>query len=388
MTNLLFLLLPVAAASGWMVAKRDGNNKKTQRGAISHRDYFIGLNYLLNEQPDKAVDIFIKMIEVDSDTVETHLALGNLFRRRGEVERAIRIHQNLIARPHLTKQHRTQALLELGQDYLRAGVFDRAERLFLEVLEMGEQTTSSLNNLLDIYQQEKDWEQAIKIASQLERCGNLDMQPVIAHYYCEMAERALERLNTDQSLKYLKRALSVDRDSVRASLIQAKIEYQQGRYKSAIRYYKRVKQQDPEFLSEAILPLVKCYEKLSDEAGLIAYLRQCLDDSPRISIVLIFAERLQKRDGSAAAIKFLIEQLQRRPSVRGLKHLIELQINDSYGDAKANLTVLHDVAKVLLKGKPIYRCRHCGYSSKSLLWQCPSCKDWDVVKPIQGLEGD
>ncbi len=388
MTDLWLLLLPVACASGWFMARRSGQDQHHQRNNISHRDYFIGLNYLLNEEPDKAVDIFIKMIEVDSDTVETHLALGNLFRRRGEVDRAIRIHQNLIARPHLSKQHRTEALLELGQDYLRAGVFDRAERLFLEVIEMGEQTTPSLQYLLDIYQQEKDWEQAIKVAQQLEKTGNSEMQPVISHYYCEMAERAFENNNEEQLHHYIKRALSIDRNNVRASLLEGNYELKKARFKVAIRCFKRIKNQDPEYLSEAILPLVECYEKLDDESGMVGYLRQCLDDHPRISVVLIFAERLRKSQGDNAAIEFLSEQLQRRPSIRGLKRLIELNIDNTLGAARDNLSILRDVTKLLLSGKPIYRCGHCGYSSKTLLWQCPSCKFWNSVKPIHGLEGD
>ncbi|MCW5588632.1 MAG: lipopolysaccharide assembly protein LapB [Legionellales bacterium] len=389
MNSLFLLLLPVAAASGWYFAKRTPTHKNSHKPqGISHRDYFVGLNYLLNEEPDKAVDIFIKMIEVDSDTVETHLALGNLFRRRGEVERAIRIHQNLIARPHLQKEHRIQALLELGQDYLRAGVFDRAERLFLEVLDMGEHTTPSLQHLLHIYQQEKDWEQAISVAQQLEKNGSQDMQPVIAHYYCEMAERALAKNNTDSAQRSLKRALAVDRNNVRASLLQAHMELTQGKYKAAIRCYKRVKNQDSEFLSEAILPLVHCYEQLQDESEMIDFLRQCLDEHPRISVVLIFTERLLKTQGEKAASEFLAEQLQRRPSVRGLKHLIEIQLKNADGRMRDNLTILRDVTRLLLENKPIYRCRQCGFAGKTLQWQCPTCKNWNTVKPIHGLEGD
>lgn len=383
----LLLLLPLAAISGWWAARR-AQLRLTDANASLPRDYFVGLNYLLNEQPDKALDIFIKMIDVDSDTVETHLALGNLFRRRGEVERAIRIHQNLIARPHLGKQYRIQALLELGQDYLRAGVFDRAEKLFLEVVEMGEQTTPSLQYLLDIYQQEKDWEQAIKIAQQLERSSNQDMQPVIAHYYCEIAERAWQHKNIEQVERYIKRALAVDRNCVRASLLEAESEMVATRYKSAIRACKRIKTQDPDFLIEAIPLLMTSYERLHDEVGAVNYLRQCLEEHPRISIVLIFAEQLQRTQSSRVAADFLAEQLRRRPSIRGLANLIELHLMNVDSSARDSLTVLRNLMEQLLQGKPNYQCRHCGYTAKMLSWQCPSCKEWNAVKPIHGLEGD
>src|SRR5579863_4292454 len=161
------------------------------------RDYLIGLNFLLNEETDKAVDIFVKMLEVDSDTVETHLAVGKLFRRRGEVDRAIRIHQNLIARPQLEKIYREQSLYELGQDYLSAGVLDRAERIFLELVNAKSHSAQALRILIDIYQQEKDWDNAIQIAIKYEAVTRQNMQPIIAHYYCELGELGFNKQQYD-----------------------------------------------------------------------------------------------------------------------------------------------------------------------------------------------
>src|SRR5579883_3417069 len=149
--GILFFLISVTIA--WFMGYRARPQEETPRKNNLPRDYLIGLNFLLNEETDKAVDIFIKMLEVDSDTVETHLAVGKLFRRRGEVDRAIRIHQNLIARPQLEKVYREQSLFELGQDYLSAGMLDRAERIFLELVDHKEYIVPSLRALLDIYQQ-------------------------------------------------------------------------------------------------------------------------------------------------------------------------------------------------------------------------------------------
>ncbi len=200
MLDLLLLLLPIAAVSGWYGGYKH-KSSAAQKPNFLPRDYFIGLKYLIDEQPDKAVDIFIKMLEVNSDTVETHLALGGLFRRRGEVNRAIRIHQNLIARPQLVKGQRVQALSELAQDYMRAGVLDRAENLFLELLELDKGNEANFRYLLHIYEQQKDWEQAITIARKLH-----NMQPAIAHYYCELGDH--------------KKALLMDKNCVRATLLQ------------------------------------------------------------------------------------------------------------------------------------------------------------------------
>ena len=178
--NLLWLLLPVAALSGWWIGRRRGNSNKNQSSSSIYPEYFKGLNFVLNEQPDKAIEVFIRMLEVDSETVETHLALGNLFRRRGEVDRAIRIHQNLIARPTLDREQRAHALLELGMDYMRLGLLDRAEGLFLELVESDLHLNQAYTELLEIYQQEKDWENAINIARKLELISGKKLNPVIA----------------------------------------------------------------------------------------------------------------------------------------------------------------------------------------------------------------
>lgn len=390
MFTFTFLLLPVAAASGWLVANRNyhGANKNKSTNMVP-RDYLIGLNFLLEEQPDKAVDIFIKMLEVDSDTVETHLALGNLFRRRGEVDRAIRIHQNLIARPHLDKQQRMQSLLALGQDYMRAGVLDRAERIFLEVVEAGgDQMAASLRYLLNIYQQEKAWEQAIHIARKIEMVTGDPMQVNVAHYHCELALEACVEKNEEEARRLLRRALSIDHACARASLLQGEIEFAENRYKLALRFYKQIKTQDPDFLSEAITPIVNCYEALGDENGLMNYLQECLKEYPRITIVLCLVDRIQKTEGFDAAMDFVASFLRKSPSIRGLQRLIELQRVKESGESGKNLHILSDLTAAMLKNKPIYRCTQCGFNGKSLHWLCPQCKNWSTVKPIHGLEGD
>ncbi len=386
MLPLLFLLLPVAATCGWFVGRRSSQKQFEKISPKIRRDYFKGLNYLINEQPDKAVDVFIKLLEVDSDTVETHLALGSLFRRRGEVDRAIRVHQNLIARPQLAKQHRLHALSELGQDYLRAGVLDRAERLFLELVEGGEVDQSSLHFLLHIYQQEKDWQKAIEMAQKLLAFGE-PMHAIIAHYYCELAEQTIEKGRITQAQPYLKRAQAIDHACVRASLIRARIESEAGQYKEAIRCYRYIIDQDPDYISEIVTPLTECFQKMGAEDKLVAYLEDCLVNYPRISLVLAISDYLQRQHGEKVAIEFIAQQIQRQPSLRGLSRLVELYLLNSLGDAREKLIMLQNFIQKLLSDKPIYRCSHCGFSGKTLYWLCPRCHHWNTVKPIQGLEG-
>ncbi|MGE3919839.1 MAG: lipopolysaccharide assembly protein LapB [Gammaproteobacteria bacterium] len=387
MKNIFALVLPFVAATSWyFVAKRNTRSNQFKKGVVP-KDYLLGLNFLLNEQPDKAVDIFIKMLEVDSDTVETHLALGSLFRRRGEVDRAIRIHQNLIARPRLDKQERNMALIALGQDYMSAGMFDRAERIFLEVVASGEETIASLYYLLDIYQQEKAWQEASEIAQKISDKTGEAMHCQIAQYYCEQAVH-VKNVNLNLAKKHLKKALTIDKSCIRANLLLGEVAMQEEKYADSIEYYEAIKQQDVDFISETLIPLKQCYEALNKRNEFINYLQKLLTQHARISLILVLADLVLQEQGANAAIELITTYLYRYPSVRGLKRLIELQLLQSPDENSKTLYLLQSIATSILLDKPIYRCHHCGFSSKSLLWLCPSCKSWNTVKPIHGLEGD
>ncbi len=389
MIQLWPMLLPAAACSGWWIARRNYVSKNTDDGNHLSREYVLGLNYLLNEQPDKAVDIFIKLLEVDSETVETHLALGSLFRRRGEVDRAIRIHQNLIARPQLRVMQRKEALMALAADYMSAGVFDRAERIFIEVVELGgTPDASSLRGLVAIYQQEKSWEKALDILKKLELVTGNNMAAEAAHYYCEMAEKALLEGAEDKAQVMVKQALVVDKKSVRASLMLAEIEMKQARYKPAIRALKRVLTQDPAFFSEVIAPLLKASIALNSMDECVSYLENTLTDYPSSSVIFAIGAYFREEKSIDIAIDFVSVQLRRYPSIRGLNQLIQWHLESTHGIVRDKLQMLYDITSKFLDDKPIYRCGQCGFSGKLLHWLCPSCKLWGRVKPIHGLEGD
>jgi lipopolysaccharide biosynthesis regulator YciM len=389
MMNLWPLLLPAAAWSGWFVARRNRESQAEPNSNQLSREYVVGLNYLLNEQPDKAVDLFIKLLEVDSETVETHLALGSLFRRRGEVDRAIRIHQNLIARPQLSLFQRKESLMALGQDYMSAGVFDRAERIFLEVVDLiGEHEVSSLRGLLAIYQQEKAWEKALEIIKKFEASTSSDMSVQAAHYYCEIASLALKDNMPEKALQSIKQALSEDKKSVRASLMLAEIEMQKGRFKQAIKALMKVPEQDPEFFNEIIEPLVHCHRELDLMDECIDYLEQKLPEHPRASVIFVIGDYLSREKGVDFAIDFVSSHLGRHPTIRGLNRLIHWHLDSAHGKVRDKLEMLHAITSKFLENKPVYRCGQCGYGGHLLHWHCPSCKAWGRTKPIHGLEGD
>lgn len=384
---LLWLLLPVAAFSGWLIGRR---SNKSQSGSVNtiYPEYFKGLNFVLNEQPDKAIEVFIRMLEVDSETVETHLALGNLFRRRGEVDRAIRIHQNLIARPTLNREQRSHALLELGMDYMRSGLLDRAEGLFLELVESGNHLNQAYVQLLEIYQQEKDWDNAISMARKLEPFSTDSYSPIIAQFYCEHAEAALNEGNMRAVKDNIRRALSFDSKCVRASLIEAQMHQQAEKTKLAIKSYKRVESQDSDYITEVLEPLYDCYRKLDRVDEFVDYLRTLVNIYGGISTLLMLTGLIAEREGESAAIRFISDELKNRPTVKGVDKLIEYALERSDGETHEHLKTIKELTGQLIEGRAMYKCNSCGFDAKLLHWQCPGCKHWDTVKPVFGVAGE
>ena len=384
---LLCLLLPIAALSGWWIGRR-GQHTANNQSRTLNPDYFKGLNFVLNEQPDKAIEVFIRMLEVDSETVETHLALGNLFRRRGEVDRAIRIHQNLIARPTLNKEQRSNALLELGMDYMRSGLLDRAEGLFLELIESGSHLNQAYTQLLEVYQQEKDWDNAINVARKLETISFESFSPIIAQFYCEHAQAALNEGNMRAVKDNLRKAISFDSNCVRASLIEAKMHQQAGKIKAAIKSYKRIESQNSDYITEILLPLYECYRSLDKVDEFVDYLRTLVNIYGSISTLLLLTELIAEREGENAAIRFISDELKNRPTVKGVDKLIEYALERSQGETHEHLKTIKELTGQLIEERPMYKCNSCGFDAKQLHWQCPGCKHWDAVKPVFGVIGE
>ncbi|HKQ31153.1 MAG TPA: lipopolysaccharide assembly protein LapB [Burkholderiales bacterium] len=383
--DLLWLLLPLAAASGWLAARFE-RVRGERRSFELPQAYIKGLNLLLNEQPDKAIEIFIRALEVNSETVETHLALGSLFRRRGEVERAIRIHQNLIARPTLDKDQRSLALLELGHDYLKAGLLDRAENLFLELSELRQHSEQALRQLLHIYQQEKEWEKAVTVTRKLARIAGKNMNNVIAQYYCEVAERAFAKRNFNEAREYLGQALATDSNCVRASILQGDLYVEEGNHRDAIRCWQRVEDQDVHYLGEVAERLAKAYREIGDTQGLYEYFRNLLNRHGGIVLALTFAEIIRDRDGVGAAEKFVVDWLRRRPNVHGLHRLIVLNLAETVGSSRDDLMLLKGIIEDLRGQHLGYACVQCGFKGKTLHWLCPGCSRWNTIKPVQEEE--
>lgn len=380
--DLLWLLLPLAAASGWYAARREQRRSRMSPERKFSSDYFRGINFLLNEQPDKAIEVFTQMVEVNTETVETHLALGSLFRRRGEVERAIRIHQNLIARPSLDAPQRAQALCELALDYQKAGLLDRAENLFVELTEVTEHAEQALRSLMHIYEQEKEWDKALATGRRLvERFGR-QLGPVLAQYRCEMAERMIQEGEMEQAKGQLRDALKLDPRCARANLMLGRIATSAGQHHEAISFWQRIESQDPILLGDVIDELAAAYRALNDEPGLRRYLEQlaAIHASPRLLQTLIGL--VDTHDGSAAARAFMVECVQRQPSLQGLSQLLGLLARSDDVTPASEINLVHDALARLAALESGYLCQQCGFQGQALHWQCPACYEWLTVKPV------
>jgi lipopolysaccharide assembly protein B len=376
---LAWLMLPLGAALGWYLARRWPRPLEQDR---SRSEYLAGLTHLVNQDPDQAIASFVKAVEVDDETVELHLTLGSLFRKRGEVDRALRIHENLLARPDLKPLYRNQARFELAQDFFKAGVMDRAEALFRELVAQGMFLQPSLENLLALYEQVRDWRQALEAARQLEAVKSASLRPLIGQYYCELAETARARKDLPEALRLAGRALSEHPDCVRASLLQGALHEAAGDVAAAIKSYRRVPEQDPRYVGEVLDPLRRCYEGRQDLEGYARFLEEA-EELWRHPAVMLARARLVKASG-ADPTGYLMERLQQHPQWQGLELLLA-SVAPSAGPAAPLIEGLRKALVAVMGKRPTYQCVHCGFTPSLLFWQCPRCKQWTTVAPLDEL---
>lgn len=376
-----FLLLPIAALSGWVVGRRGGERHSDSQVSRLSTTYFRGLNYLLNEQPDKAIELFLHIAELDKDTFETQVALGHLFRRRGEVDRAIRLHQGLVQRNDLSDQQKVQALLALGEDYMRSGLLDRAETVFSDLAKIDQRAPQALKHLISIYQAERDWPKAIENATRYEAATGEPMGKLIGQFECELADRLRASGDAKGARAAVARAYAADSTAVRAGLLEGRIELDAGNDVAAIRAFERAARHDHDYLPELLPSLLAAYERVSDGPGARAFLTEMSEHYRGVAPVLALTRLVEADEGVPAARAYLAEQLKDRPSVRGEAALIDLTLADGV-DPAATLRELRHITDQLLVRNPSYRCNRCGFGARSHHWQCPSCKEWGTVKPL------
>ena len=377
------LLIPVFFGLGWAAARVDMRQVVHESRALP-RSYFQGLNFLLNEQPDKAIDSFLEVAKVDSQTVELHFALGNLFRRRGETERAIRMHQNLIDLPEVEERIRLQALSELGQDYLKAGLLDRAEEMFNKLLGTALEEEAK-RNLLEIYQLEKEWLKAVTIAREL---PDVASHREIAEYYCELAASEIMRSRPDEARQYLDVAMQENRKCVRASLLQGDLLLQEGKPQAAIEAWQRIEQQDPAYLALVAQRLLEAYRKQERLAEGIALLSGYLERYPSLDLLEVVYQLVLESEGTEAAYRLVRGELQRNPTLLGLEKLMSARLPLVSPEVRPDVELAKTIIQGYTKRLSRYRCDNCGFKARQFYWRCPACGGWETYPPRRGEEFD
>lgn len=377
MYELLFLLLPVAAVSGWYLGLRSKliDNKK-KRDLISSK-YFTGLNYILNEEPDQAVNVLIQLLDKDADTVDIHLMLGNLFRKRGEVDRAIKVHKAILLKSNLQDSYRDILNLELAKDYISAGLLDRAEEILLNLIDNLKQLESSLKLLISIYEESKDWEKAINACIKLQLITKKDQSKKISHFYCEIAISHLQTKSYSFAKRTLNQALKYNPKSVRVGILLADLNIMQSNFKSAIKVLENLVLHAENYLSEIVPKIIKCYEYLGKTKDFDKVWSVILKKNNNIKVILAYVSFLQAKKGDVKALDYLNRHLLDNPSILGLSKTIELNLFLATDKFRDKLENFNEIMAKLIQKNYNFKCKSCGLASKVLEWQCPSCKEWD-----------
>ncbi len=393
----LLIVLFFAIAIGWLLGKFPFSKYWRQfKNRSWRKSYMEGIHLLLDEKPDHAIESFIERWDVNSENFDLHNALANMLSKKGEVDRAIRIHGNLLDCEKLNQAQTRQVTIDLANDYIKAGLLDRAERLLINVVNNSKEFEErALELLQQIYQLEKEWNKAIIVAEQLapkrsvafeERTLSSGKQLTkIAHYYCELAESALIDDNFHLVEMSLENALSVDKQCSRALLLKAKLASQRQQIDRVLEALAQLKAQDPHLLVEALPVIQVCFEQ--EPQQWLSYLKDFLTDYPSVAIEKVVYEALISSD-EFEANEFLTQAVKKRPTLQGLELLLQEQLDVLHGAAKENLLLLHRLVTDVLKDKPSYQCRSCGFSGHHLYWLCPQCQSWDTVRRIRGSEGD
>ncbi|WP_334186900.1 lipopolysaccharide assembly protein LapB [Noviherbaspirillum sp.] len=373
------LVIPVFFGLGWIAARVDINQLVSESRTLP-RGYFKGLNFLLNEQPDKAIDAFIEIVKLDPETVDLHFALGNLFRRRGEIERAIRVHQNLLARPDLPLEYQVHSQYELGQDYLKAGLLDRAEETFNRLVET-QYSAQARRALLEIYQREKEWTRAIEAAVALQESGAGGRQKEIAQFYCELAQDELVHTHTDAALALLEKSLAADRKNVRATMLMGDAYLSKGDTEAALLAWRRVEHQSVPHVALVAQRLMDGYRAVGRPQEGVNLLKNYLAEASSIDLLEVVFKAVMELDGVDAAKQLISDEVRRTPTLLGLDKLLEARLMDAPPEMWPELTMVKNLVHGYTQKLARYQCSQCGFKARQFYWQCPGCSQWETYPP-------
>ncbi|MGH8719188.1 MAG: lipopolysaccharide assembly protein LapB [Burkholderiales bacterium] len=373
------LAFPLFFGLGWLAARIDIKQLLTESRALP-KSYFKGLNALLDEQPDKAIEAFIEVVKVDPQTIELHFALGNLFRRRGETDRAIRMHQNLLDRADLSQEQKYKVISELAQDYLKAGLLDRAEELFRRLIGTPH-SEQAMNALLEVYEQEKEWVSAIDVARDLARSSGQPRDKQIAHYYCERAAQEIVHSQFDAALHHLNDALAIDKKNVRANILMGDLHVSRNDHPAALDVWKQIETQNANYLPLIAEKIAESYTTLNRSEEGLALLRGYLMNYPSLDLLNVVFQATLEQHGPEQANRLVREQLRRNPTLLGLDKLLEAQILESPPERRRDLELIKNLVHQHTRSLALYRCDQCGFKARQFYWRCLACGGWETYPP-------
>jgi lipopolysaccharide biosynthesis regulator YciM len=382
------LAVPLFFGLGWFAARLDARQAARPAGGLPDA-YFRGLNFLLNEQPDKAIDAFLDGVRLDPETIELHFALGSLFRRRGETDRAIRVHQNLAERPGLGEAQREHALFELGQDFLRAGLLDRAEDAFNRLAGSG-YAAAALRHRLSIAQMVRDWRQAIELAQRLRQDagdagGGLSRE--IAQFHCELATQTLAGQSPDRLAvagREIAAALLADPDHPRPLLLRGELALAEGDAAGAITHWALLLRRHPAHAALVARGWLQAHLELGRPAEALPALSVAHQEQPGADTLTALADAIQQEQGAAAALAWVEAELRVRPSLPGLEKLLVLRKALGAGAADSDTDLIQRLLAPQAGQALRHVCSHCGFKARQFYWQCPGCSRWDTYPPRRG----
>ena len=375
------LALPLFFSLGWLAARVDLKQLLAESTALPAA-YFKGLNFLITNQQDKAIEAFTEAVQANTESLELHFALGSLFRKRGEVDRAIHLHLHLLEKKQLEPQQKLAVTAELAQDYLKAGLFDRAEELF-ESLDDDRYRQPALRALLEIYVREREWERAIKAATELERISGVPFRVEIANYYCEMAVKSKLANDTHTARFELDQALNANKNCVRANVLLGDLEAEANNHKAAISLWKRIEFQKPEYLGLIAPKLLASFRSLNQTHDGLSLLQTYLQPYQLSSLLNGLYEATLTEQGAESAAKLARNELIKMPSLNTLDLLLQaraiLETNQPQNGNLQDTQLMQQAVRHAIGNKTAYHCEQCGFKAKYHHWQCPACNAWEAL---------
>ena len=385
--DLLWFLLPIAAAAGWIAAKRN-DVRKTRAFWDYTSEFHQGLNVLLSDKQDKPIELFNNATSADRNAAETHIALGNHYRQRGDMERSVFMHQSVLDNGELDENVRAAARFELARDYDSAGLLDRSEAEFKELIKSGHRVSDAYQSLLHLHERESDWNQAIKVALDAEHETEHNFGRRVAHYYCELASGSIKNGESEAANSQLLQALEHDDTCARVSMMLATLALEAGQYSQASTLYERVEELSPELMPEIIDRRFEVLRQSGNDAEFDRFLKRIHSQRNAYSVIRSTRTVIAGRHNPQLADRFFKDQILKRPSLKGLRDWAHDQVELSKPDEREKVQVICDLLDKVVEDKPAYRCNQCGFQGNVMHWRCPSCEQWDSVLTIIGVEGE